>query len=190
MGEELGAVFDALYNDVLWLQTKWVQLQKLFLHSPERTRTLFASAPFFFEVLRGVMWEDCLLHVARLTDKANQGDYNNLSLPCLPSLVMEPKLRSRLQSNVDRAVNDATFARAYRDKYLAHADIGFALDTVDALPPVKVDDVERVLDDFRRIVNVLQRHYFGQPIHIEDVVAFGDAESLIAQLIDAGGPSA
>jgi len=190
MGDRLGVVYDALYNDVLWLQTKWSQLRALFLTSPERTRALFEVAEFFFLVIRGTLWEDCLLHIARLTDKATQGDYENLSILCLPALVENPTLRSMVQSRVDRAVHDAYFARTYRDKYLAHADLGFALETVESLPPVEVENVERVLADLRSVVNSLQEHYFGEPIQIQDVATFGDAETLVTRLLGDGSPRA
>jgi len=182
MGVELGTLFDSLYNDVLWLQTKWVQLGKLFLRSSHSRQTLFEAAPFFFEVLRGVLWEDVLLHLARLTDPPVQNGHDNLSLRRLPGLVDRPDLVAPVSAAVGAAVARASFARDYRNKHLAHADLGFALDEVEALPPVKPEDVESVLELFRETVNLLNEAYFGERIAIEDVWAVGDADSLLARL--------
>jgi len=60
--------------------------------------------------------------------------------------------------------------------------LGFALDEVEALPPVKPEDVESVLELFRETVNLLNEAYFGERIAIEDVWAVGDADSLLARL--------
>ena len=183
MGADLGTLFDSLYNDVLWLQTKWVQLTKLYLHSSERTRALFGVAPFFFEVLRGVLWEDVLLHLARLTDPPVQFGHDNLSLQRLPGIAIRSDLVDPVEQAVAVAVGRASFAREYRNKHLAHADLGFALDEVEALPPVEPADVESVLEAFREVVNLLNEAYFGERIAIEDVWAVGDADSLIARLL-------
>ena len=182
MGVDLGALFDSLHNDVLWLQTKWVQLRKLYLTSSETRQVLFGAAPLFYEVLRGVLWEDVLLHLARLTDPPEQNGHENLSLRRLPDSINRPDLVVPVRKAVDAAVHGACFARDYRNKHLAHADLGFALDEVDALPPVEPAKVESALEAFREAINLLHEAYFGERIAIEDVWAVGDADSLIAKL--------
>ena len=48
MGPELGALFHALYLELVWVHWRWKQFRILFGDKPSRIDLLNASAPFFF----------------------------------------------------------------------------------------------------------------------------------------------
>lgn len=185
MGETLGPVYDELYNDVLWLQTKWGQLRSLFLHSTERRELLNESAPFLFAVLRGVLWEDILLHISRLTDRSSVAGHKNFSVDAVAGFVEDGGLAVKVREIADRAIESAAFARKYRDKTLAHSDLDHVLQNANPLSPVEPDEVEAVLSELRSLVNRIGDHYLHTEVAIEDVRAIGDAEALVARLYAA-----
>ena len=80
MGPELGAVYNALDRDVAWLHAKWNQYRQLYARSPERIALLNQVAGHFFGVVQDTLFEDVLLHLARLTDPAKSVGNENLTL--------------------------------------------------------------------------------------------------------------
>ena len=67
MGEELGSIFHALWNEVAWLHQKWDQYNILFGTKPSRINLMNETAPLFFRIVQDSLWEDTLLNIARLT---------------------------------------------------------------------------------------------------------------------------
>jgi hypothetical protein len=68
MGADFGAFWDAFRNELIVLHAKWQQYRKLYGTSDERIGLLNSSAGFFFGLVHDVMWDDIVLHIARLTD--------------------------------------------------------------------------------------------------------------------------
>jgi hypothetical protein len=69
---------------------KWAESVELFGSKPTRTELLNQAAPAFFHMIQIVLWEDTLLHIARVTDVATSGGKNqkaNLTIQNLPGLV-------------------------------------------------------------------------------------------------------
>src|ERR1700691_2679313 len=69
LGPNLGPIYHALSNEVTWLHVKWKQYMILFDDSPERIASLNGIAGFFFRVIQDVLWDDVVLHLARLLDR-------------------------------------------------------------------------------------------------------------------------
>jgi hypothetical protein len=162
LGQELGPVYTALCDEVVWLHGKWSQYRQLFATSEDRIELLNNTAGYFFGVLQHTMLDDVQLHLARLTDPARTMGHDNLSLRQLPELVTDPTLKSELMTLVDRAGNATTVARDWRNRRIAHSDLGLALATsADPLDGVSRADVETALDAVRKTVNRIEHHYFG-----------------------------
>jgi len=87
LGPDLGHVYHALYNECAWLHIKWHQYLVLYGTKPERIDLLNRSAGLFFRIVQDTLWEDTLLHLARLTDRPTSMGKNNLSVQRLPSLI-------------------------------------------------------------------------------------------------------
>jgi hypothetical protein len=58
LGPELGAIYQALCNDVSWLHFKWKQYRILFAGSPERIDLLNGVAGAFFFIIQEVLHDD------------------------------------------------------------------------------------------------------------------------------------
>ena len=87
LGPDLGSLYHVLYNEVTWLHAKWLEYRKLYGHSPERIDLLNQTAAFFFRVVQDVLWEDILLHLARLTGPRKSAGKANLTLLMLPDII-------------------------------------------------------------------------------------------------------
>lgn len=68
MGQELGALYSALCNELAVAHFYWHEYAELFGTKPERVELLNKAAPAFFRILQDELWEMSLLYLARLTD--------------------------------------------------------------------------------------------------------------------------
>ena len=87
MGDTLGCQFHALWQEVAWLYSKWAEYLELFGTSPFRVELLNSAAPGFFRIVQDTLWEDTILHIARLTDRPESFGKANLTIRRLPGLV-------------------------------------------------------------------------------------------------------
>lgn len=77
MGKELGLLYDALYNEILWIKIKWMEFEELYGYGANRIEIMNKSAPFFFFVVEKVLWNDIILGIARITDNQIVGTKEN-----------------------------------------------------------------------------------------------------------------
>lgn len=183
-GEDLGSLYHALHNEVVWLHAKWSEYKKLYAESPERVDLLNDSAGHFFSVVQEVMWENVLMHISRLTDPAVQGKHNNLTLLKLPEAVTDPSLAKKLSEQTALAKSKAEFAKMRRNKIHAHQELSLALgDKSVQLPAASRAHVEEVLKLFREILNLIQRKYMNNSTTAYDhFLSAQDAEALVTRL--------
>ncbi len=182
-GPKLGPLYHALHNEVTWLHAKWLEYRKLYAHSQERIDLLNGTAAFFFRVVQDVLWEDVLLHIARLTDPPKQGQFENLTLRRLPEAVPDQCLADELRNLVDDALDRSQFARQRRNKHLAHRDLSLAIDgKATPLPGVSRQQVEEALSCFRSILNRLHVSYLDEEVAYEYFLANEDGNALVHHL--------
>lgn len=183
MGSKLGPLYHALYNDVIRVNAKWLEFDKLFGRSKQRVDLLNRSAAFFFRVVQNVMWDDILLHIARLTDRCGEGNKRNLTLRRLPGAVEDEGLAKELQSLLKTALQCSIFARKWRNKRLAHTDFDYALGIrAEQLPDVSRRNVGESLASFGKLLNHLNIYYLKSEVCFDRVIAHEDAELLIHHL--------
>ncbi|MGZ8401653.1 MAG: AbiU2 domain-containing protein [Methyloceanibacter sp.] len=95
MGEALGTQFAALWQEVAHLHMSWSEYVELFGTKPSRIDLLNSAAPRFFRILQDALWDETLLHIARLTDSPESGKgKSNLTIRNLPELVDEPAAKN------------------------------------------------------------------------------------------------
>jgi AbiU2 len=180
MGDELGTLFYALWNELAWFDAKWQQYCQLYAESQKRVELLNASASFFFRVVQDALWEDVILSIARLTGPIRSLGKDNLTLLRLPALVAEGAVVVALHSAIDHATDAAAFAKDWRNRRLAHRDLALALETgVQPLSPVSRTNVRAALAAMQKVFDVLHAHYFGSPIAWELFSVHGDANALV-----------
>jgi AbiU2 len=184
MGTPLGEVYYWLYDEVTWLHVKWKDLRALFASPRQTIDLLNASAPTFFANLQVVLWEDALLHLARLTDPVQSRGKSPLTVRRFPELISDPDLRRDVQSLADEANTKTAFARDWRNRKLAHTE----LPPLDGQPPKPLArasflDVETSLDAIRRTMNCIARHYLDTTVGYEHVFSgLGGVELLLLRL--------
>ncbi|HZO27367.1 MAG TPA: hypothetical protein VFH48_15410 [Chloroflexota bacterium] len=173
-------LYDALYQQQNTLDAKWQEFRKLYMHSEERGQLLHRTADYFFGLLKMVLWQDVLLHTAKLIDSEATGGKANLTVRRLPSAVSDPALSSRLASLVQTAKSKCAVAREWRHKQLAHLDLNLSLGTAGTtLTEVDPSIIEDGLASIRAILSELDPTVgLGEPW----VSQYGDAERLVRYL--------
>jgi hypothetical protein len=153
MGEQLGSVYHALWQEVAWLHMRWDQYVALYGTKSSRVGLLNEAAPAFFRIVQDTLWEDTILHVARLTDPVKSAGKPNLTIQGLQSLVSDDKLRQEIKDATGLAVSASQFCRDWRNRHLAHRDLDLALK--HAAQPLAEATREKVRSALKAIVDVL-----------------------------------
>ncbi len=104
MGEDLGPLYHALWNELAWLYSKWHEYVELFGTKSSRIDLLNRAAGRFFRIVQDTFWEDSLLHIARLTDRPTTAGKENLTIRRLQDLIEDEDLKSRVSNPVDAAI--------------------------------------------------------------------------------------
>ena len=178
LGHALGSVFHALYDEVTWLHVKWKQY-KILYDSRESVDLLNQTAGFFFYVIQRTMWEDLVLHVARLSDPPRSMGKDNLTLLRLADAITDPTLAQDVRALVEIAKSQSSFARDWRNRRLAHHDLSLTLGgNVKPLPGISRDKMEHALSAIRAVLNKVELHHWNSEVAFEIFVAHDDAETL------------
>src|SRR3979409_1675747 len=90
MGTALGTQFSEIWQQVAYLHFNWQEFIELFGTKPTRVELLNQVAPAFFHMVQKLLWEETLLHIARLTDAPRTAGRENLTIRNLPELVSDP----------------------------------------------------------------------------------------------------
>ena len=188
MGTSLGEQFNALWQEVAWLHLKWGEYDELFGKKPSRIQLLNNAAPRFFRVVEDVLWEDTLLHIARLTDPGQspgKGKKANLTIQALPGLV-DASIKKSLAGFVDVAVQRADFCRDWRNRKIAHRDLALALDgSANPLKPANRKQVREALEAIVNVLNATSQHYIKSRTMFDYLGGSTGAEALL-YVIDDG----
>jgi hypothetical protein len=83
MGEEIGSLYHALWNELAWLYAKWGEYVEMFGTKSSRIELVNQAAGHFFRVVQDSLWEDALLQsrLAESTHRA-QGSGSSLEIGC------------------------------------------------------------------------------------------------------------
>ena len=177
MGRNLGTVYNALWNEVVWLHAKWDQYRQLYAHSPQRVAFLNKVAGHFVRVVQDTLYNDILLHLTRLTDRRP----NTLRLQRLPKLA-PPVLAPELDQLVKDACQACKCAEASRNQHIAHTEFTRALAGTFEGDPSRAD-IEAALRAVRTVLNRLEAHYWQSETGYQHFFSHGgDAESLVRYL--------
>lgn len=86
-----------------------------------------AAAPAFIGIVQNTLWEDVLLHIARLTDPPHSVHRANLTIRSLARLVKHPETKATVKALTNKALVASSFCRDWRNRRLAHIDLLLAL---------------------------------------------------------------
>jgi hypothetical protein len=185
MGVDLGSLYHALWRELLWVNMKWGEYVVLFGTKPSRIELLNRAARRFFWIIQETLWEDTLLHIARLIDPPKSTGKENLTIRKLPVLISDEIYKEQLSKLIEVAVGKAFFCRDWRNRHIAHRDLGLAMKTGAApLMSASYAKVKEVLISFSDVLNSVSGHYMNQETMYEDRGEPGDAVSLLNILYD------
>lgn len=127
------AIRKTIWQQVAWLHNKWEQYVELYGTKESRVTLLNQAAPLFFRVVQDTLWEDVLLHIARLTDSPESMKKANLSIQRFPAVIDDGPTKLAVETLIDEALNASEFCRDWRNRHIAHRDLRLVLDEA-ALP--------------------------------------------------------
>ena len=161
MGEELGELYSALWQELTSLHSKWGHYVVLFGTNPERIELLNSTGAGFFAAVQTTLWNDTLIHLARMTDSVSSAGKPNLSFKRLALLIQQKETASKVSELVDVALKRTAFARDWRNRRIAHQDLALALNTslvpLASASRLQVDDA---LDVLGKTLNCVSLYYF------------------------------
>jgi hypothetical protein len=185
MGKDIGEIYSALWQEVAWIHKKWNQYVTLFGTNPERIDLLNRAAPSLFSTVQTTLWEDVLLHLARITDPARSKGRSNLSVRHLEEVLANGPVASDVKAVGDTALDACAFARDWRNRRLAHRDLDLALgQSVQPLAPASRAAVKAALSALTGVLNCVSKHYLDSTTMFDFGRENGDALSLLYILRD------
>lgn len=183
MGTELGTIYSALWQEVAWVHAKWADFVVLFGTKESRIEMLNAVAPAFCRLVQDSLWENVLLHIARLTDPPATGKKHNLTIQRLPNLVCQPNSSALVGSKVQAALKASTFARDWRNRHIAHSDLDLKVaETATPLEFASRRSVNLALSALSDVLNVVATEYLESPSSFD--TDDGDAVALLYVIDD------
>lgn len=185
MGEELGPLYHALWNELAWLYFKWGEYVEIFGTKPSRLELVNQAAGQFFRIVQDSLWEDSLLHIARLTDRPSSVGRKNLTIRRLPDFLDEEALKKSVTQLIETALEKTAFARDWRNRRIAHKDLDLALkngaEPLKAASRAKVKEALAAISD---ALNAISSHYMDSSTMFKGVGTSRGAVSLLYVLDD------
>jgi hypothetical protein len=190
MGADLGAVYSELWQQIAWLHIKWSEYVVLFGTKPSRVHLMNEAAPRFTRLIQDMLWDDVLIHIARLTDppetRTRQGARLNLTVQRLPLLIVDTPVRKAVEAKISEVMAASEFCRDWRNRRIAHNDLEHALDrTIRPLKEGSRLKVKEALALIEAVMNVVSAHYFDSQIHFGAGAVTGGAMRLL-HVLDSG----
>jgi len=168
MGDELGELYSALWQQVTWLYTKWGEYLTLFGTKQSRIELLNSTAPAFFKTVQDSLWEDVLLHITRITDSPKTAKKDNLSFLRLPGLILDSKLKVTTEQLLTTAIDASAFARDWRNRRIAHSDLKLMLLlSAEPLAAASRSHVQSTLSALAAVLNCISNSYLNSTTMFE-----------------------
>lgn len=162
LGTDFGETYHALWQELGWLQAVWSEYCELFGTSEQRVALLNESASFFFQVVQRSVWHEVLLRLCRMTDPPQSVGKDNLTVMRLASICPNQAMAPRIEELAERAKLATGFARDWRNRKLAHADLALAIG--GAATPLLGASRKQVADAITAIhgvLNTIGREFLG-----------------------------
>lgn len=180
MGQELGETYEALWQEIVWLHSKWAEYAALYGTKESRVALLNKAAPRFARLIQDTLWEDIVLHIARLTDPPKSASKHNLTIQSLAPHIGDSATRGKVEELVARAIEQAEFCRDWRNRHLAHRDLHLALPRgAEPLKTGSRQSVREILQTLDQTLDTISSRYLGSTTYFEFDAAAGGALSLL-----------
>lgn len=163
MGNELGAIYSQLWQELAWLYRTWAEYVALFGTKESRVTLLNTAAPAFTRIVQDSLWEGTILHIARLTDSPMTGreKKKNLSIRALEAVIPDSELKVTVSAAVQASLEASSFCRDWRNRHIAHRDLDLALGLgAEPLTPASRLMMNNALESLSAVLNLLSLKYF------------------------------
>lgn len=185
MGKQLGEQYSSLWQEAAFVSYKWAEYVELFGTKSSRIDLLNEAAGHLFGILQQQMWDDVLMHIARLTDPPATGKRQNLTLKNLPHLVDSAKLTTKITSLLRELDKETDFCREWRNKKIAHNDLEIALEEAKLHQNGSRNNVSRSLQIIVETLNAVSEQYLNAETALDVFSPPGGAPDLL-RIIFAG----
>jgi hypothetical protein len=182
LGNDYGVAFHHSCQELWRVSSAWDRYEALYA-TQERVELLNQSGGNFWGILQNVMFEHVLLGLCRLTDPPKNRHQINLSVRYL--LTLEPSSKKkRLEQAVNRAEAKTKFARSWRDKYIAHNDLGHATGQAGKLAFATRNKVSNSIVAIHDVLRWINMRHFNSEMFLIDM---GDNDALEVMGVIADG---
>ena len=187
--EDLQEIFDDLDSQLVLVHVRWQMYRQLYAVSSLRVDLLNDSAATFFHFAQFVWLDDTVLAIARITDPARQGKYQNCVLEQLILGLQGEEheaIRTRLTKRHVSIEATCEQLRRRRKKHIAHRDLRTALASFDdPIPSVSREMVETSLRKIREYMNDFRVHFTDISSGYEHVLTYRGGDALVFALKQA-----
>ena len=160
MGNALGSVYHALWQETAWVHRKWHEYVQLFGVSKSRVELLDRAAPTLFLLVQNAMWDDILIHITRLTDAPRVNRRVTLTIQRLAPLIGDPGAAATVENLTRLALDTTDFCRDWRNRKIAHHDWNLETNaTATPLQTASRDGVQLGLEAIVNVLNAVSMHY-------------------------------
>jgi hypothetical protein len=183
MGEVLGSQFAALWQEIAYAHLKSNEFIELFGTDRSRIDLMNKTASGFFHMLQRALWEDAMLHIARITDSPKSVGKSNLTIRSLPELIDDEGTKTAVKHLIEVALSKASFCREWRKRHIAHRDLALALKaSAEPLPQSDIDRMKKALAALADVLNKVQQHYTGGGTPFGAITNLHGATALLSAL--------
>jgi hypothetical protein len=180
-------LFTALDFEVTWLHTIWELYNQLYGTLDENYEIMNSSAPIFFFITQNVLFDEFVLILCRLTDKASTFGYKNASFEQLVNLIDDdkyPDLVNSLRSKLNSITTTYKSYHIMRDKIVAHNDLLLSLGKgVNKLPEIAKLEAEAAIKDIADFMNEFSENVLDTTaVYKPFLTGYGDGNALIQAL--------
>jgi hypothetical protein len=192
--EKLRETYAHLAGNVMWTYGAFEELMFLFGTS-ENVDLLNETAPAFFVRYQGLLIDDIVLSLSRMTDEKQSGSrknpQENLTLARLLDLpdAQCQQLRTELKKRWAKIRDTAKPLRTYRHKRLAHSDLAHVLSPSTKLGGdigsmnELLDQMKKLLDQISDFLSTFDCFFTGvETTSHSPPASYADADDLIAYL--------
>jgi hypothetical protein len=186
MGKDLGELYNALWQDIAGIHSKWQEYVVMYGTKESRVDLLNQAAPRFARLVQDVLWDDVVLHLARLIDSPRSAGKPTLSIRALPDLITDSVTQSEVIAAVNAARAASEFSRPWRNRRLAHQELALAIEPeAQPLTPASRLQVNHALQSLTETLNIVSQRYLNSTSRFDNGSSdMGGALSLLHVLHD------
>jgi AbiU2 len=157
MGEELGALYHYVLQELCWISSIW-DVHEVLFESPESVSLLNARTGSFAHKVQEVFFEYAVLGIGRLTDPATQNRRENSTIMAFPNLV-QPEVRHECQQKIDEVKAVVTVVRDWRNRKISHSDLGVKRGEAISKELMSRVAVTESISKIHQVLKLLASHY-------------------------------